>query len=197
MIGYIKGYFHPSPDGSVIIENTSGVGFLVNVPLGSELFKFPEGSEVKVFTSMQVKEDDISLYGFVDKEDLELFELLITVNGIGAKGALSLMSALPGAELRRAIGSSDIKAICQAQGVGKKIAERLVLELKDKVGAYLDVDTAQQIIQEDVPGDARSEALSALMSLGYSRNEATSAIAKIKGEDFSAEDYIKQALKNI
>ena len=127
MIGYIKGYFHPMPDGSVIVENASGIGFLIHVPAGSALYKEPEGAEVKVYTSMQVREDDISLYGFMSKEDLELFELLITVSGIGAKGAMSIMSALPGSQLKRAIAAGDTASITKAQGIGKKTAERLVL----------------------------------------------------------------------
>lgn len=197
MIGYIKGYFHPMPDGSVIIENTSGIGFSISFPSGSQIYKLPEGAEVKVFTSMQVREDDISLYGFLEKEDLELFELLITVNGIGAKGAMSIMSALPGDRLRNAIASGDTASICKAQGVGKKTAERLVLELKDKVGIFGDTGLATMDFFDDNPGDIRSEAVSALVALGYSRNEAASSIAKIKGDNLTIEDYIKLALKNL
>ena len=197
MIGYIKGYFHPNPDGSIIVENSSGIGFLIHVPAGSAIYKEPEGAGVKVFTSMQVREDDISLYGFMSKEDLELFELLITVSGIGAKGAMSIMSALPGSQLKRAIAAGDTASICKAQGVGKKTAERLVLELKDKVGVFADVTSDVVIPLEDIPGDARSEAVSALVALGYSRNEAASVIAKVKGDNLTVEDYIKGALKNL
>ena len=197
MIGYIKGYFHPTPDGTVIIENASGIGFLINVPSGASIYKEPEGAEVKVFTSMQVREDDISLYGFMSKEDLELFELLITVSGIGAKGAMSIMSALPGTQLKRAIAAGDTASICKAQGVGKKTAERLVLELKDKVGVFAEIESDIVIPIEDIPGDARSEAVSALVALGYSRNEAASVIAKVNGEDLTVEEYIKGALKHL
>ena len=198
MIGYIKGFLHPLTDGSVIIENASGIGFKIFVPAGSSLYKMPEGTEVKVFTSMQVKEDDISLFGFMEREELELFELLITVNGIGAKGAMSIMSALSVNELRFAIASGDVKSICKANGVGKKIAERLILELKDKMGAFTDVgDAGAVFVDDDALGDDRAEAVSALMALGYTKNEAAAAVGKIKGEGLTVEDYIKQALKKL
>ena len=197
MIGYIKGFFHPMPDGSVIIENSTGIGFSVNIPMGSPIYQLPEGSEVKVFTSMQVREDDISLYGFLDKEDLELFELLIKVNGVGAKMAMTIMSTLSGDALKRAIGTGDKEAISRANGVGKKTAERVILDLKDKVGSFYEGDGEVVEILDDSPGDTRSEAVAALISLGYSRNEAASAVAKIKGDNLGIEDYIKNALKRL
>lgn len=198
MIGYIKGFLHPLMDGSVIIENTSGIGFKIFVPTGSALYKMPEGSEVKVFTSMQVKEDDISLYGFMEKEELDLFELLITVNGIGAKGAMSIMSSLSVSELRFAIASGDSKTISKANGVGKKTADRVILELKDKMGAFADMGDGTPVFMDDEKvGDDRAEAVSALIALGYTRNEAAAAVGKIKGEGLTVEDYIKQALKKL
>lgn len=197
MIGYIKGSFHPMPDGTVIIENSSGIGFLVSMPAGSSVYKMPEGSEVKVFTYMQVREDDISLYGFMDKEDLELFQLLITVKGIGAKAAIAIMSSMPSSELKKALASGDVAFLSKAQGVGKKTAERLVLELKDKVGIFVENMGDEPIPLDDIPGDPRSEAVSALVSLGYSRNEAASAVSRAKGEGLTVEDYIKQALKSL
>ena len=197
MIRYIKGIFHPSIDGTVIVENASGVGFEINIPTGSPLYKYPEGSEIKIFTSMQVREDDISLYGFASKEDLELFELLLKVSGIGAKGAMSIMGSFSAEELKFAIASGDTKTISRANGIGKKTAERLVLELKDKVSA-VDMMTGEVITFDEEPvGDDRAEAVSALMALGYNRNEATAAVARIKGEGLTVEDYIKQALKRL
>lgn len=195
MIRFLKGKFHPGLNGSVIIENNSGVGFEVHIPANSPLYKNIEGEDVKVFTSMRVKEDDISLYGFSNQEELELFELLITVNGIGAKAGMSIMSTLPAMELKRAIATGDIKAISAANGVGKKTAERLILELKDKVGS---VELEDGIVESDVyyaAGDERSEAIAALMALGYTKNEANSAVGKVKDNDLSCEDYIKNALK--
>ncbi|MFR1724534.1 Holliday junction branch migration protein RuvA [Emergencia timonensis] len=196
MIRFIKGIFHPGLSGSVIIETASGMGFEVNIPANSSLYKNLEGEEVKVYTSMIVREDDVSLYGFSDKENLELFELLITVNGIGAKAGMSIMSALPPSELKRAIAMGDAKAISAANGVGKKTAERVILELKDKVGSFDDDILAESDVF--VPAsDERSEAVAALVALGYTKNEAADAVGKVKKEDLTCEEYIKNALKNL
>lgn len=196
MIRFIKGIFHPGFRGEVIIESASGLGFEVNIPANSPLYKKMEGDEVKVFTSMIVKEDDVSLYGFSDKESLELFELLITVNGVGAKAGMAIMSCMPVAEVKRAIGMGDAKAISKANGVGKKTAERIILELKDKVGSF--DETAVSFGEVVLPtSDERSEAVAALMALGYSKNEASAAIGKVAEDGLSCEDYIKQALKNL
>ena len=196
MIRFIKGIFHPGLSGSVIIETASGMGFEVNIPANSSLYKNLEGEEVKVYTSMIVREDDVSLYGFSDKENLELFELLITVNAIGAKAGMSIMSALPPSELKRAIAMGDAKAISAANGVGKKTAERVILELKDKVGSFDDDILAESDVF--VPAsDERSEAVAALIALGYTKNEAADAVGKVKKEDLTCEEYIKNALKNL
>ena len=196
MIRFIKGIFHPGLSGSVIIETASGMGFEVNIPANSSLYKNLEGEEVKVYISMIVREDDVSLYGFSDKENLELFELLITVNGIGAKAGMSIMSALPPSELKRAIAMGDAKAISAANGVGKKTAERVILELKDKVGSFDDDILAESDVF--VPAsDERSEAVAALIALGYTKNEAADAVGKVKKEDLTCEEYIKNALKNL
>ncbi|MGF6375473.1 Holliday junction DNA helicase RuvA [Clostridiales Family XIII bacterium PM5-7] len=196
MIRFIKGIFHPGLKDSVIIETASGMGFEVNIPANSPLYKQLEGEEVKIFTAMIVREDDISLYGFSDQESLELFELLITVNGIGAKAGMSIMSALPPSELKRAVAMGDVKAISAANGVGKKTAERLILELKDKIGTFEESipEFSEQFLQAT---DERSEAVAALMALGYTKNEAASAVGKVKDEELTAEAYIKHALKNL
>lgn len=198
MIRFIKGIFHPGLKGSVIIENSSGIGFEIFIPDNSVFYKKLEGEEVKVYTSMIVREDDMSLYGFHDRESLELFELLITVSGVGAKAGMALMSCMPCMELKRAIALGDVKAISSANGVGKKTAERLILELKDKVGTFdgdFIADSSLQIAAED--DSERSQAVKALVSLGYTKSEALTAIGKIKNEDLSCEDYIKKALKDL
>ena len=134
MIRYIKGIYSMTFENSIIVENASGIGFEIFVPAGSPLYRYGEGEEIMVYTSMAVKEDDISLYGFHNREALELFELLITVNGIGAKAAMAILSTLSPEELRRAILFEDAKEISRANGVGKKTAERIILELKEKIG---------------------------------------------------------------
>ena len=198
MIRYIKGIIYHQMDSSIIVENSSGIGFNIMIPSGSSFYKLTDGEEVKVHTSMIVKEDDISLYGFSDREELELFELLITVSGIGAKGAMSIMSVLSPNALKLAIASGDSKSISKANGVGKKTAERIIIDLKDKLGnfdeAELDARIDDKIFVND---DTRSEAKIALISLGYSQQEAENAISKIKGENLSIEDYIKLALKQM
>ena len=137
-------------DGTVIIESGSGIGFLVNVPANSHLYKNLEGEDVKVYTHMIVREDDMSLYGFSHKDELELFKLLITVNGVGAKAAMAIMSILPQEELRRAVATGDSKAISAANGIGKKTSERIILELKDKVGEFVTEESINRIQLKDV-----------------------------------------------
>ena len=127
MIRFIKGIFHPQIDGTAIIETQSGIGFLVSIAANSPLYRNFEGAEVKVYTLMIVREDDMSLYGFDSMEELELFQLLITVKGIGPKAGLAIMGVLPLPELKRAIATGDVKAISAASGVGKKSAERVIL----------------------------------------------------------------------
>ena len=132
MIRTLRGAFHPQADGTAVIETVAGIGFLVNLPANSTLYKKYEGEEVTAYTLMIVKEDDMSLYGFENRDELALFKLLISVNGVGPKAGMAIMSILPEQELRRAIGTGDAKTIAQANGVGKKTAERVILELKDK-----------------------------------------------------------------
>ncbi len=209
MIRYIKGIYAMTFENSIIVENASGIGFEIFLPAGSPLYRYGEGEEIMVYTSMAVKEDDISLYGFHNREALELFELLITVNGIGAKAAMAILSALSPEELRRAILFEDAKEISRANGVGKKTAERVILELKEKVGKLSD-----RIGDGDIPishdsamgaatgadetrGDNRLEAVSALMALGYSKAEAYSAISQVTEDGLSSEEYIKKALKHL
>ena len=197
MIRFLKGKFHPMGDGTVIIESGSGIGFLVNVPANSQLYKNLEGEDVKVYTHMIVREDDMSLYGFSHKDELELFKLLITVNGVGAKAAMAIMSILPQEELRRAVATGDSKAISAANGIGKKTSERIILELKDKVGEF--VTEEDEFISSDVTitGNRRSEAVNALLSLGYNRGEAETAVSRIKEDDLTVEEYIMFALRKM
>lgn len=197
MIRFIKGIFHAGLNGSVIIETSSGIGFEIHVAAGSPLYRSADGETVRVFTSMIVREDDVSLYGFADRESLELFELLITVNGVGAKAGMAVMSVLPPMELKRAIAAGDAKAISAANGVGKKTAERIILELKDKVGSFDPEDGSAAVIAFTASSDQRSEAVAALIALGYTRQEAENAVGKVKEEDLTCEDYIKHALKNL
>ncbi len=204
MIKYIKGYYAMTLSGGIVMETPSGIGFEINIPAGSPLYKYGEGEEITVFTAMIVKEDDISLYGFHNMESLDLFRMLITVSGIGAKGAMAIMGSMSADELRRAILFEDVKEISKANGIGKKTAERLILELKDKIGKLAGAsDTAlstagmTETALAAEAGDARTEAICALVSLGYSKAEAFSAVAKVPEEGLTGEEYIKRALKSL
>lgn len=190
--------------GGIVVETSSGIGFEINIPTGSPLYKYGEGEEITVFTAMIVKEDDISLYGFHNRESLDLFRMLITVSGIGAKGAMSIMGSMSADELRRAILFEDVKEISKANGVGKKTAERLILELKDKIGKLggtSDAVAGSAAISgasaDAGADDARTEAIYALVSLGYSKAEAFGAVSKVPDEGLTGEEYIKRALKSL
>lgn len=201
MIRFLKGIYEAATVNSIIVETDSGIGFEINIPKCSPLFKYDQGDTIKVYTQMIVKEDDMSLYGFHNLESLDLFNLLTTVNGIGPKAAMSIMGTFTCEELKRAIFLSDIKEISKAPGIGKKTAERLCLELKDKVGDFsadfgggVELDSSCPVISIN---DNRTEAISALVSLGYSRTEAFDAVSHIIDENLTVEAYIKNALKRL
>ncbi len=198
MIRYIKGIYSMNVNGGIVIETSSGIGMEVFLPMNSPIYKYSEGDSIMVYTSMIVKEDDMKLYGFHNRESLEIFELLITVSGVGAKGAMAIVGTLSSEELKRAIAFEDAKEISKANGIGKKTAERIILELKDKVGK-----ADLQVPSQDIPSgiasssDSRSEAINALIALGYTKAEAFSAISSINDEGLTSEEYIKKGLKNL
>ncbi|MBQ6497072.1 MAG: Holliday junction branch migration protein RuvA [Firmicutes bacterium] len=200
MIGFLRGLLAEKGDGYIVID-VNGVGYLVNVPANSRAYLSPEGEEVMVYTAMIVREDDMSLFGFSGKGELDAFKKLIGVSGVGPKAAIAILSAFTLDQLRETIVFEDSKSLTKANGIGKKTAERIVLELKDKF-----VKTGLSTMGSGGEGTAamdaafaggRGEAISALMALGYSRPEATSALAGIKENDLSTEEYIKLALKNL
>lgn len=201
MIHFIRGILEMKLPGMAIVE-TGGIGYEINIADNSTVYQRCEGEEVMLYTSMIVREDDVSLYGFANRDEMEMFNLLRTVSGVGAKASLAVLSAMPLNELKQAIAFSDAKSIQRANGIGKKTAERIVLDLKDKVGT-VEGDAAipggTEFIDSVEGGavDNRTEAVNALIALGYSKSEAIGAIAKVKGEGLSTEDYIKQALKSL
>ena len=195
MIHYIKGTITEKEQGCVVVEN-SGVGFLVYVPLGDAAYLESDGP-VTLYTSMQVKEDDISLYGFSDRTALRIFEMLITVSGVGAKAAMSILSALTPAELRKAVIAGDVKAISSANGVGKKTAERVVLELRDKFVKMegLSSSGSSPVIRPMPVSGERAKAVSMLIATGASRADAERAVAAIEDDGLKAGQYFMQAAK--
>jgi len=200
MIGYVIGIMAMKTDSSVMIE-TGGIGYEIMVPGNSRLFLEKEGAEVKVFTAMIVREDDISLYGFSDHTSLQLFKRLITVSGVGAKAGLAILSSMSTEDICKAIIFEDPDMLTRAQGIGKKTAQRIVLDLKDKLGSLQHTDGIPGDYLPDtgsnIAANPRAEAVAALVALGYSRGEATSAMAAIKDNELGTEEYIKSALKKL
>ena len=199
MIGFLRGSLAEKGDGYIVID-VNGVGYYVNVPANSSAYLSQEGEEVTVYTSMIVREDDISLFGFSGKGELDLFKKLIGVSGVGPKAAVSILSSFTSDQLKEAIVFEDSKSLTRANGIGKKTAERIVLELKDKFSTADGIigSAADEVAAVDQAfAGGRGEAINALMALGYSRPEATSALAGIKEKDLTTEEYIKLALKNL
>jgi len=193
MFHYIKGNVTMKFEGGVVIE-TGGIGYEVFVPDNSSVYLVDSTEVVLIYTVMIVREDDVSIYGFHDKDALDLFRKLMTVNGVGAKAAMAILSSMPVGEIKKAIVFDDTATLTKANGIGKKIAQRITLELKDKMGPVGGLAEAAEKIVSD---SGKTEAINGLISLGYSRSEAVSAIAVISEDDLSAEDYIKRALKGI
>lgn len=193
MFHYIKGNITMKFEGGVVIE-TGGIGYEVFVPDNSSVYLADSRETVLLFTVMIVREDDVSLYGFHDKEGLDLFRKLMTVNGVGAKAAMAILSSMPVSEIKKAIVFDDAATLTKANGIGKKIAQRITLELKDKLGAVGGLtDAAEKVVSDS----GKTEAVNGLISLGYSRSEALSALSGIPEENLSTEEYIKRALKGI
>ena len=198
MIAYVKGVLAVVGQDSIIIDK-GGIGININVPV-SIISTLPSiGSEVKVFTYTYVREDAIALYGFMTMDDLDVFKLLINVNGVGTKTALGILSAITPNELRLAVISADYKTITKAPGIGKKSAERIVLELRDKVKMIIEDDSYIAVDSGDVAkSDSVNITLEALVSLGFSYGEAAKAVKQVDDyEEMDDESLIKAALKHL
>lgn len=205
MISYIKGSLEYISEDSIIVE-TGGIGYRIVVPT-SVIAKLPgTGSGVTIYTYMAVREDAVVLYGFLEPDDERMFEKLITVNGIGPKGAVGILSVLTPDELRFAILSDDVKTISKAPGIGPKTAGRLVLELRDKVDLQESFDIMSAHISgnegavsaANVSGDVKNEAVQALLVLGYSQSEALKAVSSVvASEGAGVEEILKLALKSL
>ena len=202
MISYIRGTLAEKNEDSAVVE-AHGVGYqiFVPVPVLSELP--PLGESVKIYTYFSVREDGMSLFGFLSRQDLAMFKQLIGVNGIGPKSALGILSALRPDVLRMAGASGDAKTISRAPGVGPKTAQRIILDLKDKIrpedvlAGGLEESLA---VPEEISGvgQAGKEAVEALTALGYSAAEAAGAVKKVKiTEEMTAEDVLKGALRHL
>lgn len=199
MISYLRGTVAAFEEDKVIVD-VGGVGYGVYMS-GQAMGKLPAvGREVKLHTYLNVKEDAMQLYGFLTRDDLSVFKLVIGVNGIGPKGGLGVLSALSPDDLRFAVLANDVKAICAAPGIGKKTAEKLILELRDKLKFE---DALEHIASEvtvgmEVNGQIQSEAVQALVALGYGSTEALKAVRKVEADEtMEVEDVLKLALKHM
>lgn len=199
MLHYIKGTLAMKMASEIVVE-AGGLGYEITVPANSSVYLAHEGDQITVYTAMMVREDDVSLYGFGDKNELDTFRKLITVSGVGAKAAIAILSAMPLHEVHQAIILEDAKSLTRANGIGKKTAERIVLELKDKFGSIEEAALPQGVqtpTAVSVSSDARTEAANALIALGYTKGEAVNALAMVLDADLTVEEYIKQALKRL
>ena len=200
MISYVRGELAAVEADKAIID-VGGVGYGVCMS-GQTLSMLPQpGNEVKIYTYLNVKEDAMQLFGFLTREDLEVFRLVIGVSGIGPKGGLNILSCLSPDELRFAVMSGDVKAISAAPGIGKKTAEKLILELKDKMKIEDVLEHAAHggEMEKAAPGASESgmqaEAVQALVALEYGSAESMRAVKKTSPECETVEDILKEALK--
>ena len=197
MISYIKGTLEDTMEDGIIIEN-NGIGYDIKTTSRLLMGLPKRGSQMKIYTYLYVREDALSLFGFADKEELQTFQLLIGINGIGPKAALAILSTLSVNELRFAVLSQDVKTISRAPGIGKKSAERLIIELKDKMKLEDALKWEEEPMEEEKTEDSKTEATLALVSLGYSNAEALRAISSIEGsEAMDTESLLKLALKKL
>lgn len=201
MISYVKGELIALEEDKAIVD-VNGIGYGVYMS-GQALGMLPSiGEEVRLHTHLNVKEDAMQLFGFLTRDDLQVFKLLIGVSGIGPKGALNILSQLSPDDLRFAVVTNDAKTIASAPGIGKKTAEKLIIELKDKLSIE---DVLNHTVNSEEKQEAysyanemQSEAIQALVSLGYGNAESMKAVKKVTiTEDITVEEILKLALKNI
>lgn len=199
MYAYMKGIIAEISEDNLVLE-CNNIGYNIRIPL-SVAQRLPGiGSTVKIYTYTSVREDAFNLFGFLSKDDLEIYKKLIAVNGIGPKGALNILSAMSADELRFAILSGDAKAISKAPGIGNKSAERIILDLKDKI--QLTHESSDSEIAPPVGAipnsEARNEAMEAMIALGYAPAEALKAVKQIQiTDDMDSGAILKLALKAV
>lgn len=200
MYSYIKGQLAEIEEDKIVVE-AGGIGY--NIYTTGQTFQYlpPVGENVKVYTYLHLREDIMMLYGFLSKDELKVFKLLLGVNGIGPKGALAILSVMTTDDLRFAVLGDDAKAIAKAPGVGAKTAQRLILELKDKLKLEDAFEQKLSHVQAEATTNVngvKNEAVQALVALGYSSSEALKAMNGIElTPDMEVEDLLKAALKNM
>ncbi len=204
MIAYIKGEVAWIEEERIVLES-GNIGYNIMMPASSFDTQDLVGKEVKIYTHLNVREDAMQLYGFLNLDELKTFRLLLGVNGIGPKAALGILSGLTTDELRFAVLSDDVKTISKAPGIGKKTAQKLILELKDKIDLEEVFETKQEHVRETEgkmeskeENAAKKDAVDALTALGYSSTEALRAVRRTGvTQDMDVETILKLALKNM
>ena len=191
MYSYIKGTVEEISLDHIVIDN-NGIGYKINAS-SNTIMKVQLGHECKIYTKLIVKEDDMSLCGFYDKEELEMFELLTSISKIGPKVGLGILSFASPRQIGAFILSEDIAKLSKAPGVGKKTAERIVLELKDKIDKN-NVEFESTLLTSQPIVVSQDEAIDALVALGYSLQESKDAVQKCKKDGLNTEDIIKKSL---
>ncbi|MBD8925082.1 MAG: Holliday junction branch migration protein RuvA [[Eubacterium] rectale] len=201
MYAYIKGELAEKNIDHIVVE-AGGIGYLIYVPAQSIDYLPDEGDQIKVYTYLYIREDAMVLYGFLTKDDLEIFKMLITVSGIGPKGGLGILSTLSADDLRFAILSGDSKTISKAPGIGAKTAQRVIIDLKDKMSLEeafeKKLENNADGVQKTLNSSTKNDAVMALSALGYSSAESLKAVSKVDiTDDMDVEDVLKLALKNM
>ena len=194
MLAYIKGSLEEKTSTYVVID-VGGLGYKVYMSENAINKLGQIGETIKVHTHYQVREDDISIFGFITSEELKMFELLISVSGVGAKSALSILANISPSSFAFAIISDDVSKLVKIPGVGKKTAARIILELKDKLKTIQAIDTNEEDAEISVGDNGKqTEATAALQVLGYNRKEVEKALESINTNDLTVEDIIKKGL---
>lgn len=193
MIAYLKGVIDIKRQDYVVID-VHGVGYKIFMPEGA-IQNLEVDSEAKIYTFMRVREDDVSLYGFLNVEELAMFELLISVGGIGAKSAVGILSNIAPSKFALAVITDDVATLKKLPGIGAKTAQRIILELKDKIKTQEATEQESEIKQKIEVSDSAKDAIEALQVLGYTRKEVEEAISKIGDSNLTTEEIIKQGLK--
>jgi len=191
MIDYLEGILrYKSP--TFIVVDVGGIGYRVNLSLSSYNLLPPEGNQIKINTYLHFREDGLALYGFLAKEERDFFLLLISISKIGPKSALRMLSRVSSSELKKAIKRGDLTTLTDIPGIGKKTAQRLILELKERIGEEEPLEPGKEELVKD--------ALSALVSLGYTQNEARKAVREVissSKEEMDLTRVIKEALNRV
>lgn len=194
MIYHLNGIVELKKESFIIVD-VNGIGYKVFMPETS-LQNIELNKNIKVYTYMRVSEDEINLYGFLTNEELAMFELLISVGGIGSKSALKILSNITPSKFALAVVSNDVGALKKLPGIGAKTAQRIILELKDKLKTEQAVEDGQAETKFAIEGNAK-DALEALQVLGYQRRDVEEVLQKVDTKDLSVEDIIKLGLKNL